>query len=308
MKSKICIVIIFILTFLSSGCGSPVTSSRYVDFRQTVPVPQAAAVNKDDHAMKVAIASVLLPQDTVVYYRAIADYLGRKLGRPVILIQKNSYAEIALLLLNGGADMAFFSSGGYANYSGFKGIEMLASQQRMGLPYYQGYVLVNADSGIDAIEDLRGKTVAFTDPLSYSGHTFLVQELKVRGFTPENFLGRYLYTDSHDASFKAVVNKVVDAAPVSRVVYDRALENNPAMAKQLKIIAVSPPAGIGPVVAGKSMKADEKKVLRDSLLTLHEDAEMKKALHGLSIDRYVPPQPELFEPIRKMLTENEEQP
>jgi phosphonate transport system substrate-binding protein len=56
------------------------------------------------------------------------------------------------------------------------------------------------------------------------------------------------------------------------------------------------------------MKADEKKVLRDSLLTLHEDAEMQKALHGLSIDRYVPPQPELFEPIRKMLTENEEQP
>ena len=296
-----------IMLFFCTGCSS-VTSSRYVDFKKTVPVPVANTVNKDDHVMKVAIASVLLPQDTVVYYRAIAEKLGRKLGRPVMLIQKNSYAEIALLLLNGGADLAFFSSGGYANYSGFKGIELLASQQRMGLPYYQGYVLVNADSGINSIEDLQGKTVAFTDPLSYSGHTFLVQELKQRGFTPEGFLGRYIYTDSHDAAFKAVVNKVVDAAPVSRVVYDRALESNPAMARQLKIIAVSPPAGIGPVVAGKSLKAEEKKILRETLLTLHEDLEMKKALHGLSIDCYVAPQPELFDPIRKMLLENGEQP
>lgn len=60
-----------------------------------------------------------------------------------------------MLLLNGGADMAFFSSGGYANYSGFAGIELLASQQRMGMPYYQGYLLVNSDSGINSIEDLR---------------------------------------------------------------------------------------------------------------------------------------------------------
>lgn len=90
-----------------------------------------------------------------------------------------------------------------------------------------------------------GKTVAFTDPLSYSGHT-LVQELHKRGFTPENFLGRYLYTDSHDASFKAVVNKVVDATPVSRIVYDRALASNPNIIRQINIIAVSPAAGIGP--------------------------------------------------------------
>ena len=308
MKRSFYVCLLVILFLFNAGCSSAVNSSKYVDFRKTVPLATTVAITKDDNAMRVAIASVLLPQDTVIYYRAIADFLGKKLGRQVILVQKNSYAEIALLLLNGGADMAFFSSGGYANYSGFKGIELLASQQRMGLPYYQGYLLVNSDSGIKTIEDLRGKTVAFTDPLSYSGHTFLVQELHKRGFTPENFLGRYLYTDSHDASFKAVVNRVVDAAPVSRIVYDRAMAANSSIAHQLKIIAVSPPAGIGPVVAGKNMKTEEKKILRENLLTLHEDSEMQKALQGLSIDRYVEPQPELFDPIRKMLTENGEQP
>jgi phosphonate transport system substrate-binding protein len=308
MKKHFFIYCLLIIFLLNAGCGSAVNSSKYIDFKKTVPLATTGIVPKDDSALRVAIASILLPQDTVIYYRAIADFLGEKLGRQVILVQKNSYAEIALLLLNGGADMAFFSSGGYANYSDFKGIELLASQQRMGKPYYQGYLLVNKDSGIASIEDLRGKTVAFTDPLSYSGHAFLVQELRKRGYTPENFLGRYLYTDSHDASFKAVVNRVVDAAPVSRVVYDRAITSDPIVANQLNIIAVSAPAGIGPVVAGKSLKPEEKKILRDNLLHLHENPDLQKALHGLSIDRYVAPQPELFEPIRKMLAENGEQP
>ena len=48
--------------------------------------------------------------------------------------------------------------------------------------------------------------------------------------------------------------------------------------------------------------------LRENLLRLHENVELQKALHGLSIDRYVAPQPELFEPIRKMLMETGEKP
>jgi phosphonate transport system substrate-binding protein len=302
----VCLTLIFIL--IASGCGSRATSNKYVDFRKTVPMPTTTKRPNDEHALKVAIASVLLPQDTVTSYRTIADYLGRKLKRPVMIIRKNSYAEIALLLLNGGADMAFFSSGGYANYSEVKGIELLASQQRMGLPYYQGYLLVTADSDIHSIEDLRNKTVAFTDPLSYSGHTFLVKELIKRGHTPENFLGRYIYTESHDASFKALINRVVDAAPVSRIVYDRARISDPDIDEKLRIIAISPPAGIGPVVAGKTLTAAEKATLRKSLLSLHNDPEMKKALGRLSIDRYVEPREELFEPIRKMVLDNGGQP
>ena len=289
---EICLTLMLIL--IIGGCGSRATSNKYVDFRKTVPLPTTTTKPHDEHTLKVAIASVLLPQDTVTSYRAIAEYLGKKLDRPVMIIQKNSYSEIALLLLNGGADMAFFSSGGYANYIGVKGIELLASQQRMGLPFYQGYLLVLANSDIHSIEDLRGKTVAFTDPLSYSGHTFLVQELRKRGHTPENFLGHYIYTESHDASFKALMNRVVDAVPVSRLVYDRAKVLDPHTAEKLRILAVSPPAGTGPVVAGKTLTTAEKEILRKNLLNLDQDPQMKQALNRLSIDKYVKSNQELL--------------
>lgn len=299
------IVLLISAAIFCAGCGSLVNKGKYIDFHN-LEQPPISAVNADSQALRVAISSVLLPQETVVHYRAIAEYFGRHVERPVILIQRKSYAEIALLLLNGGADIAFFSSGEYANYSGFEEIEMLAVQQRMGLPYHQGYILVSKDSGISSIADLKGKTVAFTDPLSYSGYTFLVHMLRQQNQTPEKFFGRYIYTYSHDRSFRAVVNKVVDAAPVTKLVYDRAKQKQPELAEAVKIIAVSPPAGTGPVVVGKSVSQGQREILRKALLTMHEYPAMVPALQGISVDRFVPPQPELFEPIRRMLREKRE--
>lgn len=296
-------LILVLFLYGLTGCSPFLSKGKFIDFREVETPPAITAVNADSQALRVAISSVLLPQETVVYYRSIANFLARHVDRPVILIQRKSYAEIALLLLNGGADIAFFSSGEYANYSGFDEIEMLASQQRMGLPYYQGYIVVAKDSGISQIADLKGKTVAFTDPLSYSGHTFLVNALRQKNQTPETFFGRYIYTYSHDKSFRAVANRVVDAAPVTRLVYDRTQQKQPELVQAVKIIAVSPPAGIGPVVAGKSVSREQREILRQALLVMHESPEMTPALQGLLIDRFVPPQPELFEPIRRMLRE-----
>lgn len=297
----VCLCIMAVVLCSLAGCGSLQSTSRYIDFNKVTVPPVVPDGSADSQALKVAVSSVLLPQETTVHYRAIAEFLGREIDRPIVLIQRQSLAEIALLLINGGADIAFFSSGEYANYSGFPEIEMLASQQRLGVPYYQGYVLVTKDSDIHDIADLKGKTIAFTDPLSYSGYTFVVQLLGQSGQAPETFFGRYIYTYNHDKSFRAVANRVVDAASVTNIVYNRAKERQPGLAEAVRIIAVSPPAGIGPVVAGKSVDRAQRDELRKALLAMHENPKMSPALKGLSIDRFIPPQPELFEPIHHML-------
>lgn len=292
-----------------AGCGpGAARGEKYIDFRKVESLPVASTVTADAQALRVAISSVLLPQESVVHYRTLANHLGAQVGRPVILIQRKSYAEIALLLLNGGADIAFFSTGEYGNYSGFDEIELLVGQQRMGYPYHQGYLLVAKDSGIKELADLRGKSVAFTDPLSYSGYTFLAYMLWQQNETPEKFFGRYIYIYSHDKSLRAVANKVVDAAPVTSFIYDRAKILTPELAAAVRIIAVSPQAGTGPVVAGKSVSAEQRAVLRRALLTLHENPTTRAALQGLMIDKYVAPQPELYEPVRRMVRSKREQP
>ena len=294
-----------------AGCAfgpAPGRGEKYIDFTKVESLPVASAVTADNRALKVAISPVLLPQETVMHYRTIANYLGAQLGRPVILIQRKSYAEIALLLLNGGADIAFFSTGEYGNYSGFGGIELLACQQRLGSPYYQGYLLVSSHSGINSLAGLRGKSVAFVDPLSYSGYTWLIHMLRQQNETPEKFFGRYIYTYSHENSFRAVVNRVVDAAPVSSFIYDRARIKNPNLAAAVKVIAASPIAAPGPVVAGKTVSAAQREILRRALLSLHENPATREALAGLMIDKFVAPLPELYEPVRRMVRAEKDNP
>jgi len=88
MKRSFLVGCLFIILLFSLGCNSSADNTKYIDFKKTVPVATTAVIPKDNNALRVAIASVLLPQDTVVHYRAISDYLGNKLGRQIILVQK----------------------------------------------------------------------------------------------------------------------------------------------------------------------------------------------------------------------------
>jgi len=293
MKRSKVLLGIFLLASLVVGWLSycrldAAEQENYLDFRKVAATPIASALSNDKQALRIVVFSILLPQETIVHYRTIANYLGEKIQRPVILIQRKSYAEMAVLLLNGGADMAFFSSGGYNSFRNVGEMEVLVSQQRMGQPYNQGFLLVAQDSEAKTLADLRGKTIAFSDPLSYSGYTFLAEMLKEQQETPENFFGRYIYTYNHEKSFRAVATKLVDAAAVTSLIYYRAQQKTPELADAVKIIAVSPPFGAGPVVVGKSVSAAQRESLRKSLLSIHEDPRGKTALAGLMIDKYIP--------------------
>lgn len=289
------ILLLILLAALVSGCSAG-RSSYQIVFAETDNAP---VDSRDDSPspVRVAISSVLSPTDTINYYRAIADYVGDKLNRPAILIQRKSYNEISMLMMNGGADIALLSSGAYLTYKQkqVEGLEAIAMQERMGVPYYYGYLVVNRDSRMTDINDLRGKSIAITDPASYSSYFFISERLAEFGETPEHFFGRYVYTYNHDSSLKAVIDRVVDAAAVNSLVYEQAKRKNPELTDSLHIIAKSKPAGTSPVVISSSLPDEDKKILKEIFLYMHEQEAVKPALQGLFIDRFVPFDPRLYE-------------
>ncbi|XOS91727.1 phosphate/phosphite/phosphonate ABC transporter substrate-binding protein [Brevibacillus laterosporus] len=256
------ILLIILLTLLASGCQNK-NSNYQIVFSESDVTP-VTSQNSEPFPIRVAISSVLSPSDTVMYYRKIADYLGEKLNRPAILIQRKSYHELSMLMMNGGADIALLSSGAYLTYKQVEGFEAIAMQERMGVPYYYGYLVVNRDSNIIDINNLRGKSVAITDPTSYSSYIFVSEKLADFGETPEHFFGSYVYTYNHENSLKAVIDRVVDAAAVNSLVYEQAKLKNPELADTLQIIAKSEPTGTSPVVISSSLPNEEKKIIRES--------------------------------------------
>lgn len=275
----------------------------YIDFNKVEDVDTAASLAAGPKPLRLAISSVLSPKDSIVYYRQIADYISHRLDRPVVLIQRQSYAEVSVLLAKGGADLAFFSSGAYASLTGQNELELLTMQQRHGVPYYRGYIIVPRNSTAKSLADLRGKTFAFSDPISYSGYIALAHMLEKMDQTPDLFFQSYLFTYSHDKSLRAVANNIVAGAIVNSLVYDYTQLRSPELIDAIKVIGRSAPAGTEPVVVRRGLSAEQKTALRQVFLEMHEDEATAAALSSLQIDRFLLPQPELYDSIRQMLRE-----
>lgn len=297
-------ILLLIVIGIFVSCNSKSSEIIYIDFEDTVAIDKIINNQEDEELpLRIAVYPVLSQKVTIEAYRLIAQKISLELNREVALIVRKSYAEINVLLANGGVDIAFLASGAYASYTGHEDIELLAMQERFGVPYYYSYIIVPRDSQAENLENLKGHTFAFTDPLSFSGKIALIYMLEQIGEKPETFFSNYIYTYGHQNSLEAVANKVVEGASIGSLVYDNAKLNNKELADKVKIIGISQKNGTGPVVARKALGKEEIKTLKRVFLHLHEDSEMKEALEILLIDKYIEPQMELYNHSKTILYE-----
>jgi phosphonate transport system substrate-binding protein len=250
--------------------------------------------------LRVAIAAVISPRATLDAYKPLLDYLSKKLDRPVQLIQRNTYAEINELIRSGGADLAFVCGGAYVEGHRDFGMELLAAPQVRGQTVYYSYIIVPRDSPAQSLADLRGKTFAFSDPLSNSGYLSPVYRLVQIGETPDTFFSRTFFTYSHDNSIKAVAEHLADGAALDSLVYDYAVARNPKDSSRTRVIEKSGPYGIPPVVVHPDLDPAFKAELQAVLLGMQDDAEGREALQALLIDRFVLIDESSYDSIRDM--------
>lgn len=294
------IMIISLATVIAGGCGS---SAKYIDFSKPAYRQLPNGDDNNEPAQRpilIALATVLSPDETIGSYRQIAQYISQQTGREAILIQRKTYAEVNLLLANGDVDIAFSSTGAYCSYRGMNEIELLVMAEHSGNSLYEAYIVVNKDSNIHSLEDLKGKVFAFTDPLSFSGHMVMVEYLQKQNTVPEKYFGRYFYTYSHDKSLWAVANKIADGASLDSQMYDYVKDKDPALVKNIRIIQTIGPAPTGPIVVSKRIKPEQKAQFREIFLRMHQDPEVAKAMQKLVIEQFVEPKPELYQPLKEL--------
>jgi len=299
VKSHILILLLMALVLIISGCQTSnpprFVSLKPTDYSQTNPLPTS-----NSNVLKVGISSVLSPRETIQHYQAFEEYLQTKIGRPVQLVQRQTYQEMNDLVKNGEVDLALICSGAYVIGKN-NNMELLVVPEVNGKSTYQSYIIVNENSQFNRFEDLKGQVFAFTDPLSFSGSiapTYMVTQLKAK---PSEYFGRIIYTYSHDNSIKAVLNNVVSAAAVDSLVFQNTIAKDPTLAKKLRIIARSPEVGSPPVVVNSNIDPHLKTVLLEAMLQMEKDQLGKKALDSLGVNRFVLPDPAAYSLIKTML-------
>ena len=151
-----------------SGCGGD-ADYKPIDFSKTVPIAHPDTGTPQEKVLRVAVAAMISPKETFIYYRELLDYIGRHSGFSVQLIQRKTYDEVNELFPKGQIDLAFICTGPFATSREKFGFEALATPQVRGQPFYQSYLIVPKDSPYQTLEDLKGRVFAFTDPDSNTG-------------------------------------------------------------------------------------------------------------------------------------------
>ena len=110
---------------------------------------------------------------------------------------------------------------------------------RFGSAVYNGQIFVRADSGIETLADLKGKTVCRPDPLSTSGWIIPSITLKAAGIDPDTDLAEIVDAGSHDASVAGVYNGDCDAGTSYVDARSTIEEEYPDVMDVIKVIEVS---------------------------------------------------------------------
>ncbi len=256
--------------------------------------------SKDDKILKIGVSSMITPLDAVKYYQEIIDYIGEEIKQPVQMVHRRTYEEMDRLLEKGEVKVAFICSAPYVKNRENLGVELLVAPSVNGKPSYHSYIIVHKDSPIQSFLELKGKTFAFTDPGSNTGRLYPTYLLKKMKTTPESFFKKLTYSYSHNKSIELVAKKVVDGAAVDSIVYDYMFKNGSPYARQTRIIKMSPPFGIPPVVVTKDIDVTLKERLKEAFLKMHSSQKGHSILNAMMIDRFIQVSDNLYDSIREM--------
>lgn len=206
-------------------------------------------------------------------------------------VTTTNYSAVVESVVNGHTEMANLSPIIYV-LAADEGIHPLVINWSHGSDAYHTYIATRRDTGIEALEDLEGRTMAMVDPLSTSGGLFPRYMLQEAGLDagdidtePRDFEIEWAF--GHGASLEALLAGHVDAAAYG----DFEHPDDPDVVK----LAESDPIPFDPVVAKPETPASVREALIDRLLDTPESA-----LEEHRIDRFGPVEPGTYEPVREV--------
>ena len=192
--------------------------------------------------------------------QAMMDMLSKALGFAVKPFVAADYNGVIEALRSKRLDVAYLGPFSYVLGATVADIEAfaVAETKKAGRTFYYSQIVTHKDTGIKTVADLKGKTFAFVDPSSTSGHLFPKAGLMKLGFNTDKDFGRVIFSGSHDSSAIAVQNKKVDAAAIADRILDAAVSKGLVKREDLVEVWKSDPIPESPTVWRKDLPADLK--------------------------------------------------
>ena len=224
------------------------------------------------------------PRLIIADNQAVMEALRASLGMQIKPFVATDYNGVIEALRAKKLDIALLGPFSYVLAASIAQLDPIAipETQKQG-PSYHSLIIARKDRNIHSLADLKGKTFAFVDPSSTSGHLFPKTGMIRAGLNPDTQL-RAIFAGSHDASAIAVQNGKVDAAAVADALLDAAIARGVVKRDEIVIVWTSDPIPGAPVVMRRDLPEPLKQRIRAAFAAMHDVPWSK----GTVIKRWVP--------------------
>lgn len=247
--------------------------------------------------------------NTVPISQALADYLSRRLARPVRYLDTPDWRTLYDEVAAGRIDIAWICGRPYVRLVDEGApIELLvapvmAGERYAGRSIYFSDVVVRRDSPHKRFADLRGCSWAYNEPGSQSGYHITRYHLTRLGETGR-FFGRVVASGAHLRSLQMVRDGDIDASAIDSTVLEWEVARDPSLVERIRVIEALGPSPIPPLVASGPRVRALATDLRAALLDMAETDEGRAVLEMGGLMRFAAVTDNDYQPIRDMEKES----
>jgi ABC-type phosphate/phosphonate transport system substrate-binding protein len=243
-------------------------------------------------------------------WRAVIGWAARKAGLPVEFVEHAPPKLLSDLWARN--DLGCVQMCGLPASLRTPAPKILAAPQP-SLPRYGGRAIymsdiaVKADSPHQTLEDTFGGVAGYTLKDSQSGY-FAFRSLlltKYPGAKYRKIVGGLL---NPRGIIQALVKGEIDVGPLDGYVFDLMRAGDPQFASQVRVIGVTDPTPMPPLVATAPLGEIQVGKLRAAFLHVHEELPLAPALKAILVERFVVPELSVYEETKRRAERVEQQP
>lgn len=215
-------------------------------------------------------------------FEPMAEYLEDYLDMDIELYNATNYTALIEAMANGHIHGSSFGPFSYlvaherANGEAFA-IPVNEKDGTLDDIFYTAQMITLEENNIDTLEDVEGRSLAYADPASTSGHLFpkamLINELGLTMENVDDFPSNVVFSGSHEASLFSVLNSDVEVAGVCSSCIERIFDRveDHKNFDQLKVFHESEPIPGGPYVIQGDLPQSFKDAVQQAFLDMKSD-------------------------------------
>lgn len=243
-------------------------------------------------------------QETYRQLQPITRYLAMRLADygvtegSVVLDGKNSLEAMVALVREGALDMVLESPYPSLAFINDAGMDPLMLVKRRGVLEYSSYIFTRKDSGITSLDGLKGKIIAFEDPVSSSAYHLPRNALEKHGLqlisatSPNDFVSPdsvgFVFAGSELNISSWVYFGKVDAGAFSNLDWDSQTANPLEFRHKFRILLATSPVPSMLLLVRRNLDPALLDALKRELTVMAENPAGKTALDAFDIDGFIP--------------------